>query len=174
MAAAVLLGGAWIWVSRVQTAGGGAEEDGARAPRAGFLAPGLELAALDGERVRLDDLRGRPVLVNFWATWCGPCRVEMPHLQEAFEAHVDQDLVVLGVNQMESPPGVAAFVDDAGLTFPILMDSDSDASRVWRVRGLPTSFFIDRQGIIRDVFIGPMTVGLIKSKLELILQEDGG
>jgi peroxiredoxin len=139
------------------------------------LAPELDLAALDGERVLLGDLRGRPVLINFWATWCGPCRVEMPHLQEAFETYADQGLLVLGVNQIESPPGVAAFVDDAGLTFPILMDSDGDVSQVWRVRGLPTSFFIDRQGIIRDVFIGPMTVGLIKSKLELILPgEDGG
>lgn len=168
MAVALLLGGTWIWVSRVP--GSGADGGEMRtAPQKGFLAPDMSLSTLDGERVRLSDLRGKPVLINFWASWCGPCRAEMPHFQAVFEAHADDELVVLAVNQMEAPGTAADFVKEFGLTFPVLLDSQGDASEDYRVRGLPTSFFVDSEGIIRDFFMGPMTTGLIESKLETIL-----
>jgi peroxiredoxin len=170
MVVAVVLGGAWIWVSRVPASEGSATSDDLEtAPHQGFLAPEMDLATLDGERVRLSDLRGKPVLINFWASWCGPCRAEMPHFQAAFEDHAGDGLVVLGVNQIESASPVASFVQELDLTFPILMDSDGDVSAAYQVRGLPTSFFVDADGIIRDLFIGPMTPGFIESKLETIL-----
>jgi cytochrome c biogenesis protein CcmG/thiol:disulfide interchange protein DsbE len=170
MVVAAVLGGAWIWVSRVPTSQGGAASGALEsAPHQGFLAPEIELATLDGEGMRLSDLRGKPVLINFWASWCGPCRAEMPHLQAAFEDHAADRLVVLGVNQMESAPPVAGLVEELDLTFPVLMDRDGDVSAAYQVRGLPTSFFVDADGIIRDLFIGPMSSGLIESKLETIL-----
>jgi peroxiredoxin len=177
MAFAIVLGGLWILASRVpdtqnDVASGGLE----MAPRKGFLAPDFALTTLDGSTVRLSDLRGQPVLINFWASWCGPCRAEMPHIQAAFETHVEDGLIVLGVDQLESQPPVTRFVEEFGLTFPIPLDSDGRVSAAYRARALPTSFFVDTQGVIRDAFTGPMTAGLIESKLQMILpdQTSGG
>ena len=170
IAIAVVLGGMWILISRVPESQVGITSEGLEtAPRKGFLAPDFTLTTLDGDTVRLSDLRGRPVLINFWASWCGPCRAEMPHLEAAYEAHSDAGLIVLGVDQLESPPLVARFVEEFGLTFPIPLDRDGKVSAAYQARALPTSFFVDADGIIRDAFTGPMTAGLIESKLELIL-----
>jgi peroxiredoxin len=169
-AVAIVLGGFWILTSRVpqnqdSVVNGGVET----APRKGFLAPDFSLTTLDGSTVRLSDLRGQPVLINFWASWCGPCRAEMPHIQAAFEDHADDGLVVLGVDQLESPPSVAQFVEQFQLTFPIPLDADGEVSAAYQARALPTTFFVDADGIIRDTFTGPMSSGLIQSKLETIL-----
>jgi peroxiredoxin len=166
----VVLGGIWISMSRMPESQAGATSEGLQtAPRTGFLAPDFTLITLDGNSVRLSDLRGKPVLINFWASWCGPCRTEMPHIQAAFESHADDGLVVLAVDQMESPPPVARFVEEFGLTFPILMDSHGTVSASYRARALPISFFVDADGVIRDTFTGPMTAGLLESKLKTIL-----
>lgn len=170
IALTIVLGSIWIVASRVPDSENAVVTEGLEtAPRKGFLAPDFTLTTLDGSRVRLSDLRGKPVLVNFWASWCGPCRAEMPHIQAAFEAHADDGLIVLGVDQLESPPPVATFAKDFGLTFAIPLDEDGKVSATYQARALPTSFFVDRDGVIRDTFIGPMTSGLIESKLETIL-----
>lgn len=179
MAMAVILGGIWIFASRVPESQIGASNTSLEtAPRTGFLAPDFTLTSLDGATVQLSDLRGSPVLINFWATWCGPCRTEMPHIQAAFTAHSDDGLAVLGVNQSESSASVARFVQEFGLTFPIPLDSDGKVSAIYQARAIPVSFFVDAQGVIRDTFTGPMTTGLLESKLELILpaktSRDGG
>lgn len=167
MATALMLGGVWILASRVpESKVAGAVEGLVAAPREGFLAPDFNLTALDGTTVRLSDLRGKPVLINFWASWCGPCRVEMPHIQSAFITHADEELVVLAVNQLESPPVVAQYVQEHTLTFPIPLDSDGKVSALYKARALPTTFFVDAEGIIRDMFTGPMSSGLLESKLE--------
>ena len=166
----VVLGGIWISMSRVPESETGAASEGLQtAPRSGFLAPDFTLTTLDGNSVRLGDLRGNPVLINFWASWCGPCRAEMPHIQAASEAHADDGLVVLAVNQMESPPPVARFVEEFALTFPVPMDSHGSVSATYRARALPTSFFVDADGVVRDTFTGPMSGGLLESKLKTIL-----
>jgi thiol-disulfide isomerase/thioredoxin len=172
MAAALALGGLWILVSRVAHSSA-VVSDRQTAPQRGFLAPDFTLSTLSGDTLRLSELRGRPALINFWASWCGPCRAETPHLQAAFEAHADQGLIVLGVNQMESPPDAARFAAEFGLTFPIPLDRDGDVSGVYGARALPMSFFVDADGVIRDVFIGPMSSGLIESKLQAILPGGG-
>lgn len=170
MAVAIVLGGAWILASRVPNSQDGVVSEGVEtAPRKGFLAPDFTLTTLDGDTVRLSDLQGKPVLINFWASWCGPCRAEMPHIQAAYEGHADDGLVVLGVDQSESPPAVARFVEEFGLTFPVPMDSDGKVSAAYQARALPTSFFVDADGVIRETFTGPMSAGLIESLLERIL-----
>ncbi len=136
------------------------------APRAGSRAPDFSLTSLDGEMVRLSDLRGRPVLLNFWATWCGPCRVEMPHIQERYERH-SPDLLVLAIDMDESAEIVAPFVSELGLSFPILLDPGGKVNgELYNVRGYPSSYFIDSEGVIRVVQIGLMTPGQIGAYLE--------
>jgi peroxiredoxin len=136
------------------------------APRAGFRAPDFELESLDGELIRLNDLRGRAVLINFWATWCGPCRVEMPDIQEQYVVH-SPDLVVLAIDMDESQDTVAPFVEELGLTFPVLLDPGGKVNgESYNVRGYPSSFFVDKDGVIRVVQIGLMTPGQLKGYLE--------
>jgi peroxiredoxin len=170
IAVAVVFGGVWVLASRVPQSTDGVVGAGLEtAPRKGFSAPDFSLTTLDGATVRLSDLRGKAVLINFWASWCGPCRAEMPHIQAAYEEHVDDGLVVLGVDQSEPPATVARFADEFGLTFPIPLDNDGQVSAAYQARALPTSFFVDTDGVIRDTFTGPMSAGHIESMLEGIL-----
>jgi cytochrome c biogenesis protein CcmG, thiol:disulfide interchange protein DsbE len=168
IAAALLLGGSWILATRVNP---DSDTDAGLsvAPRKGFLAPDFTLSLLDGDEIRLSDLRGQPVLINFWASWCRPCRAEMPELQAAASQHADVGLVVLGVNQLEPLSDVSSFVQELALTFPIPLDMEGKVSAAYQVRGLPTSFFVDAEGVIRDAFTGPLSTGLLESKLETIL-----
>ena len=139
------------------------------APIAGALAPDFSLKSLDGRLVQLHEFRGRAVLINFWATWCGPCRLEMPGIQAKYEAH-SPDLAVLAVNFDEPPEPVKAFADALGLTFDILMDPGGEVNAsLYRVRGYPSSYFIDQNGVIRAVHIGLMT----EEQLEDYLKEVG-
>ena len=145
-----------------------------QSPEKGEPAPDFALTSLDGEQVRLSDLRGTPVVLNFWATWCGPCRDEMPHIQEAYAAG-NGAFVVLGVNAEGTPTEMARrlsrdYVDEIGLTFPILLDSPStEVFDQYRLRGLPDTFFIDREGVIRDVVVGPLSRTALEEKLADLL-----
>jgi len=114
--------------------------------REGEPAPEITLPNLAGETVSLSDFRGRPVMVNFWATWCGPCRVEMPLFLNAHDTY--DELVVLGVNSQEPPETVQPYVDGMGLRFPIVLDQSGLYSLIYRVDALPTTIFIDREGIV--------------------------
>jgi thiol-disulfide isomerase/thioredoxin len=164
----IVLGGVWIIFSqasrsdRVAEAGAGLEP----APIAGHPAPDFELKTLEGDTLRLSDFKGQPVLVNFWATWCGPCRAEFPDFQEA---HVDNadNLVIIGVNSTSADQRdlVDDFVAEMGATFPIVLDETGETVELYRVLGLPTSVFIDRNGIINELFTGPINKAYIESKL---------
>lgn len=138
--------------------GGGVGEELDIAPVLGSLAPDFELENLDGETVRLSDFRGQPVLINFWATWCGPCRVEMPDIQARYEKYAP-DLVILAVDFDEPKETVQFFVDELELTFPILLDVGGKIQELYLVRGYPSSYFVDREGVIQAVQIGVMTGG---------------
>ena len=122
----------------------------------GALAPEIDLLTLSGERIVLSQLVGKPVLVNFWATWCGPCRAEFPTFVRKYKQYQDQGLVILAVNTQDanSDEGVRAFAQNTLVTFPIVRDRDDQIARAYNVRGLPTSVFIDRQGIIREIVVG--------------------
>ena len=119
-------------------------------------APDFQLADLDGQLVTLSDLRGGPVLLNFWATWCGPCRLEMPFIQDIYEdeGFSDKGLVVLAVNIGEDSSTAKRFMVDKKLTFTVLLDTDKKIAPEYNIRAIPTTFFIDEDGIIRDIKMG--------------------
>jgi peroxiredoxin len=131
----------------------------ARGPEIGNLAPDFQLNNLDRQPVSLSDFHGKPVLINFWATWCPPCCSEMPFIQDTFtdKKWVDEGLVVLAIDIGESPSTVREFVKNYGLTFPVLLDVTRDVSLEYYVRGIPTTFFVDREGIIQDIRMGPFS-----------------
>jgi thiol-disulfide isomerase/thioredoxin len=116
------------------------------AAREGQPAPDFTLPAPDGTSMKLSDFRGRPVMINFWATWCAPCRIEMPLFVNAYESN-KEELVIIGVNSQERPDQVIPYVQSAGLTFPIVID-DGTASAIYRVTALPTTFFVDAEGML--------------------------
>lgn len=133
------------------------------APVEGSRAPDFRLRTLDGDIVQLSDYRGQVVLVNFWATWCAPCRQEMPDIQQRFE---EGNFAVLAVNFNEDPELVSAFVDELGLSFPVLLDPGAAIQKVYQVRGYPTSFFIDEEGVIRIMHLGIMDAATLDANLQ--------
>ena len=125
-----------------------------RTPRIGELAPQFELRNVDGQAVRLSDFRGKVVWINFWATWCGPCRRELPDIARLAAEFGDDDLVVLAVNQEQSATVARDFWEELGLDLPILLDSNGEVSNQYRLRGLPNNFFIDREGVLQSFQLG--------------------
>ena len=163
----------WTVASRVPSAVG-APLSSSPSPREGFLAPDFTLDTLQGEKVTLSDLRGKIVLINLWATWCPPCRAEMPALEKSYELYKDSGVVILGVNltNQDSEKDVSRFVEEFGLTFPILLDRDGNVSALYQLMGLPTTYFVNREGIIRTVVVGgPMSETFIRSKIEALVKE---
>jgi peroxiredoxin len=152
----LVLGSAWTWLNRVPAGSDTALSSRPAAPVIGYPAPDFTLTTLDGEEFRLSAQRGTPVVLNFWATWCPPCRAELPELRAASARYADQ-IAVVGVNQAAPAATVAATASDLGLTFPIPLDQSGAVSRTYGVRSLPTTFFIDRNGVIRQIQNGPLT-----------------
>ncbi len=163
----------WTVVSRVPLAVG-APLSSSPSPREGFLAPDFTLDTLDGKKVTLSELRGKIVIINLWATWCPPCRAEMPALENAYKQYKESEVIILGLNvtNQDSEKDIPSFVKEFGLTFPILLDRDGSVSALYQLRGLPTTYFVNRKGIIRTVVVGgPMNETFIRSKIEALLQE---
>ncbi len=158
----------WTWYTRP---GGAAGSDIiAAAARIGSAAPDITLDTLDGKTISIAALKGKAVVLNYWASWCPPCRAEMGALNEVYRDYRERGVVILGVNQMEPAATAAAFVHQQKLQFPIALDIDGQATRLYRVSALPTTYFIDRNGVIRDIIYGgPMTRPLIESKVNALL-----
>lgn len=162
------LGVAWVAYSRTlvgQTSATGAANL-EPAPIKGHPAPDFALPTLDGKTIRLSDYKGKPVLVNFWATWCGPCRAEFPDFQKAWTDNADQ-LVIIGINNTttDDKSQIPGFLDEFGITFPIVLDESGDTAKAYNILGLPTSIFIDRDGVVKEVFTGPLNKAYIEAKL---------
>ena len=127
----------------------------------GKSAPDFTLTKLDGTNVKLSDLKGKKVILNFWATWCGPCQQEMPDMEAFYKEH-KENVEILAINYTPSEKGggeekVSNFAKEKGITFPILLDKNIDVTTAYKVITIPTSYFIDTKGVIQDKFIGPMT-----------------
>ncbi|MBI4929021.1 MAG: TlpA family protein disulfide reductase [Anaerolineae bacterium] len=140
----------------------------------GLPAPALTLTTLDGEIFSLEAVRGKPIILNLWASWCPPCRAEMPALQRVFADYQAQGLVVAAVHMTTQDTLEAAqvFVDENSLTFPIPLDLEGNASRVYRASALPTTYFIGADGLVKDVIVGgPMAEALLRSRAEELLEE---
>jgi peroxiredoxin len=163
----------WTVFSRVPSAVG-APLSSSPSPREGFLAPDFTLDTLDGNKVTLSELRGKIVVVNLWATWCLPCRAETPALEKSYEQYKDSGVVVLGVDltSQDLVSDVKSFVQEFKLTYPILLDQAGNVGYLYQLKGIPTTFFINREGIIRTVAVGgPMSEIFIRSKIEALLKE---
>jgi thiol-disulfide isomerase/thioredoxin len=128
-------------------------------PRQGSVAPGFTLTTLAGSPANLSDYKGRPVLINFWASWCEPCRGEMPLIVAAYAAHKPAGLEVLAVNltDQEGMKDVRKFVAAFQMPFPVLLDAQGRVRRLYALRGLPTSVFVGADGVVRLVNRGPVT-----------------
>ncbi|OJV92443.1 MAG: hypothetical protein BGO39_31470 [Chloroflexi bacterium 54-19] len=135
--------------------------------RIGSLAPDFTLNTLDNQVVKLSQYRGKPVLINFWATWCPPCEAELPMLEQTYQANQDK-LVILGVNMREDAGTVAGRVDKAGLKYPVVLDGNGDVTNRYQVRVFPTSLFIDKNGIVQRIILGPLTEDTIRSALDRV------
>ena len=135
--------------------------------RSGDLPPNFQLTLEDGSSLSLRDLQGRPVMINFWATWCGPCRLEMPDIVEQAEAN--QDIVVIAVNVGEKRDAVQSFVEEFQMSMPVARDVEDTLRKAYQVRGMPTSVFIDSDGRISTIWSGLLTGDKLQELLDEIL-----
>lgn len=134
-------------------------------PGLGKPAPGFTLLDTNGKAVSLSDFRGKVVLLNFWATWCSPCRKEFPELVKVY-ADGTTDVVVIGVNMQENADQVREFAEEYGASFPILIDPKAEVAEAYRMLGLPSSYFIDQRGVLREQHFGLLKPDLIDEKIE--------
>jgi thiol-disulfide isomerase/thioredoxin len=185
----LILGGLWYWElrggsDRLDDRYGTVELPAAKNPTGqpplasvGRAAPDFLLEQPSGGTLRLSDLQGRPVVVNFWATWCPPCRREVPELVRAAERYGD-DLVIVGVDLQEPDDLVLDFAAEFGVTYPLVVDRDGELADTWRlggpIEGIPTTYFIDVTGVVRDFFYGPLNEERLEEQLAAVLPEAGG
>jgi peroxiredoxin len=134
----------------------------------GEAAPDFMLKNLKGEEVRLSELKGKGVVINFWATWCNPCKREMPLIEEHYQLVKDQGIEILAVNIAESHLAVSSFINRLGVTFPVLLDSNRIVTQRYGVGALPSTFFINKDGMVMDHFIGEMNESILTKRLALI------
>lgn len=163
---AVLLGVVVLFGLRIEMSPG--VSSGANALRVGALAPDFSLATTDGDTVRLAELRGRPVWLTFWATWCPPCRVEMPDLQEVYQASPPGRYQYVAVDLGEDIGTVQKFLRELGYTLPVALDTSGELALRYRVMGLPTHFFIDREGVLREVYSGVLSQSEMEERVAVL------
>lgn len=168
----LVIGAGWIWFSRIPTSGTFTVR--LSVPRPGYTPPNFTLQTIGGAHLTLSDYRGQVILLNLWASWCPPCRAEMPTLEKIYQQYQQQGFMVLGLNAtyQDDFPAVLDFVKDQGLSFPILLDRDGEVSRLYELRSLPTSFLIDRNGEISEVIYGgPIAEAHLRILVEQLLEE---
>jgi cytochrome c biogenesis protein CcmG, thiol:disulfide interchange protein DsbE len=143
---------------------GGTPSQAGGAPQAGVVAPDFGYELSDGTAQRLSDARGKTVIVNFWATWCVPCREEMPILQSVATTYSDR-VLVLGVNSYDDADAIRAYADELGVTFPLVRDPTGDVGEQYRVQVLPITVIIDPEGVVQRIVRGPVDRRTLEDEL---------
>jgi peroxiredoxin len=167
----LILGLGWIYLSRPTA--GGATSGLSNIARKGFKAPDFELQNITNETVRLSDYLGKPVILNLWASWCPPCREEMPTLNKIDQAYSKRGLIVLGVNMtaQDSLSAAVDFLRQNPVGFMILFDQEGDAARKYLVQALPTTYFISTDGTVQDLIVGgPIDEATFRAQAENLLK----
>lgn len=170
----ILLAGL-LWIGLSAENGDTMPNDDISAPQKGFFAPDFTLASMDGKEVTLSKLRGHVLVLNIWASWCLPCRKEMPTFIAIFHEYENRGVLILAVNStsQDSFAAVEAFVSEYHLPFTILMDYDGFVARQYKLSALPTTYFIGQDGVISRVVIGgPLSETTLRSELETLLSEE--
>jgi thiol-disulfide isomerase/thioredoxin len=139
------------------------------AARLGGPAPDFTLQTVDGAPLQLAQLKGKPVWINFWATWCVPCREEMPAMQELYDEYHGRGLEIVAVNMEEDPATVRRWITSGGYDFTFVLDSEGQQVKRYNVTAAPTSYFVDRDGVIRDLKLGQISRGEMVAKLDKLL-----
>lgn len=134
----------------------------------GSIAPNFVLQSVDGERIELKDLKGKGVFLNFWGTWCGPCKQEFPYMANQYEVFKDRDVEIVAVNVGESNIAVKNFMDAYGVNFPVAMDKDRQVTEAYDITPLPTTFLINPEGKVIKVIKGTMTERNVYEYMNLI------
>lgn len=126
----------------------------------GTKAPDFQLKTLTGETIKLSSLKGKKVMLNFWATWCPPCKAEMPEIEQFYKT-ASKDIVILAVN-IDPQNDVKGFIDKNKITFPILLDTSGNVNQSYQIISIPTTYFIDSNGVIQNKMVGAMKLSDIK------------
>jgi DsbE subfamily thiol:disulfide oxidoreductase len=139
----------------------------------GNRVPDFTLSDLNNQQYQLEAVirKNRVTLINFWATWCGPCRGEIPELIRFYRQYSEQKVALLGINLQEKPASVLKFAKKAGMNFPVLMDTTGRVGEIYRVYAIPTTFIVDSKGVIRQIIEGATTLEALQSKVQAILKE---
>lgn len=166
---AALLGVAWIVVSKEEV-----REPSTltltEAPIVGHLAPDFTLKTAVGELYTLSEFRGQPVVLNFWASWCGPCRVEMPFFERT-QMKYNGKTAVIGVNQGETAKIVQEFGVRQAISYPLLVDNDNSVNLSYNINSLPTTIFINADGVVQEVIVGIVSQAVLEDRIEGMMRE---
>ena len=173
IAAIILVGAIWTIITP-NLANVENEIERVESPVEGNPAPDFQLPDINGFNYRLSDFAGRVVVLNFWASWCTPCKVEMPAFQSAAGEYSIDEVIILGINvtNQDELVNVLAFLEENGITFPVLLDQAGSTSNLYQVFSMPTTYFIDKEGTIRKVIIGgPVSKAAIRAEIKILLDK---
>lgn len=160
----------WIILTTIQTTA--RDQSILFAPQIGFLLPDFELNGIEGENHQISDYKGKPIIINFWASWCKPCEAEMPALQKMYQKY-SSDVVFLTINStnQDNLVNVQNFINKFQLKFPVLLDQEGSVNSLFQVQALPTTFFVNSYGIIQEIIIGgPMSEVLLEIRIKKLVE----